>query len=303
MDYQFCLDPTTDAVFTADPVGQWQQPARMIRQPTETTLDIIAAMIQRFSELVLQQCHRTQPSRAVFAMSKTVTRPFSLSHQLMARTQGNIVKRITVIRLVAKDISAPVESRDQAGGNFGFTGVQWRDFPDQRQWGRPIHGVQLVTLGVTPACSTPSTIGVSAVTSDGQRLAVHNGNQAGLSQLGQVLFHNIHQSLDFGRSQSATHRRLRWQFSYWPKAFRPIFGLAGPRGRPFVQRGPQEHHDDFEVKESGRASRVPTGQISDRIGTIPTRVRVPCFISLKKGFNKISMYANSLFFQPFLFQC
>ena len=150
MDYQFCLDPTTDAVFTADPVWQWQQSARMIRQPTETTLDIIAAMIQRFSELVLQQCHRTQPSKAVFAMSKTVTGSFSLSHQLMARTQGNIVKRITVIRLVAKDISAPMESGDQAGGNFGFTGVQWRDFPDQRQWGRPIHSVQLVTLGGSP---------------------------------------------------------------------------------------------------------------------------------------------------------
>jgi len=229
-------------------------------------------------------------------VSKTVTRSFSLCHQLMARTQGNIVKWITVIRLVAKDISAPLESRDQAGGNFGFAGVQRRDFPSQRQRSRSIHGVQLVPLGITAACSTPGTIGVFAVTSNGQGFAVHNGNQTGLSQLNQVLFHNVHQPLDFGRSQSATHRGLRGQFSHRPEVLGPIFRLAGPGSRPFVQRSPKENHHDIEVKESAQVSNIPNDQNSCRIGIMPTRVRVPCLISLKKGFNKISMDANSPIF-------
>ena len=118
------------------------------------------------------------------------------------------------------------------------------------------------------------------------------------------LFHNIHQSLDFRRSQPTTHGGLRRQFFSQPEVHRPIFQLAGPRGRPFVQRGPKENHHDLEVKESGRASRVPSYQTFCRIGIMPTRVRVPCLISLKKGFNKISMDANSPIFpappQPML---
>jgi hypothetical protein len=51
-----------------------------------------------------------------------------------------------------------------------------------------------------------------------------------------------------------------------------------------VQHGPQEHHDDFEVKESGRASRGWVDHIFDRLGTMLTRVRVPCLILLEKGF-------------------
>ena len=281
---------------TTDPVWQRQQSTSMVRQPTKTSFDIITAMIQNLSELVLQQCHRTQPSRAVFAVSKAVTRSLSLGHQLMARAQSNIVKRITVVRLVAKDISAPVEDRDQTGGNYGFAGVQRRDFPSQRQWRWSVDGMQLVPLGVTPTRSTPSTIRVFTVTSNGQGFAVHNSNQAGRSQLSQVLFHNIHQPLDFGRSQSATHRRLRGQFSSYPKVFWPIFRLAGPGCRAFVQCCPKENHHDLEVKESGRASREPTDRIFHRIGIMLTRVRVPCLISLKKGFNKISMNANSPIF-------
>lgn len=280
-------------MLTANPVWQWQQPASMVRQPTKTPFDVITAMIQEFSELGLQQCDRTQPSRTVFAMPKTIMRSFSLSYKLMARTQSNLMKRIAVVRFVAKDIAAPVESRDQAGGNFRLADIQRCDFPSQWQRSRSVHGVQLVTLGITAARSAPGAITVLAVTSNGQWFAVHSGNQAGLPQSSQLLFHNIHQSLDFGRSHSATHCGLRRQFSPRPKVCRPILRLAGPRRRSFVQRGPKENHHDLNVKESGRASKVPTDPILHRIDIMPTRVRVPCLISLKKGFNKISMYANS----------
>jgi len=173
----------------------------MIRQPAKPPLDIVAAVIEYFSESVLQQCHRTQSSRTMSTMPKTIARSFSFSNQLMAGTQSNVVKRIAVVRLVAKDVTAPLESREQADGDFWFADVQRRYFPSQWQEGRSIHGVQLVPFRVASASSTPGAIGVFAVASNRQRFAIHDGNQTGLSQLGQVLLHNIHQSLDFGRSQ------------------------------------------------------------------------------------------------------
>ena len=273
-------------MLTTDPVGQGQQSTTMISQPAKTSLDIVATVINGFPESVSQQGHRTQPAGAVSAMPKTVARSFSLSHQLMARAQSNVVKRITVVCLVAKDVTAPLERREQTGGDFWFAGVQRCYFPSQWQESRSVHGVQLVSLGIATTSSTPRAIRVFAVASDCQRFPVHDSNQTSLSQLGQVLFHNIHEPLDFGRSQSATHGRLRWQLSPCPEAIRPILGLAGPRCRPFVHCGPEEDHDNFEVKESDRASRVPTGQVSDRIGIMPTRVRVPCLISFKKGFQQ-----------------
>ncbi len=268
-----------------NPIWQRQQTAAMIGQPAKTSFYIVAAVIERSSKLVLQQCHRTQSSRTVSTMPQTVARSFPFSYQLMSRHQGNLVKRIAVVCLVAKDIAAPLESREQARSNLRFADVQRGNFPSQGQGSRSVHGMQLVSFGIAAARSAPGTIGVFAVTSDRQWFAVHDGNPTALSQLAQVSFHNIQEPLNFRRLQSAAHGWLRRQFSSGPKAFRPIFGLAGPQNRPFVQRGPKENHDDFDVKESGPASMVPIDQIFHRIGTMPTRVRVPCLISLKKGFN------------------
>jgi hypothetical protein len=66
-----------------------------------------------------------------------------------------------------------------------------------------------------------------------------------------------------------------------------------------MQGSPKEDHDELEVKESAPISKVPNDSIFRRTGIMPTRVRVPCLISLKKGFHEIIMCANSLIFQPF----
>ena len=145
----------------------------------------------------------------------------------------------------------------------------------------------------------PTQVGVFAVTSNHQRFAIHDGNQASLLQLSQVLFHNVHQSLDFGRSQSTAHGGLRRQFLPWPQVLGPIFGATRPGRRPFMHHSPEVNHYDLEVKDSCRVSNVPNDQTPYRFGTMSTRVRVPCLISLKKGSNKISMYANSPIFPAF----
>jgi hypothetical protein len=189
-----------------------------------------------------------------------------------------------------------MESRDQTGGNLRFAGVQRCDLPNQWQRSRSVDGVQFVPFGVTTASASPGTVGIFAVTSNGQRFSVHDDHQASLSQSSQALLHNIHPSMDFGRSQSATDSRLRGQCFPRPQVFRPIFRLAGPCDRSFVQRSPKENHHDLEVKESAQVSKGPKDQTSCQIGIMPTRVRVPCLISLKKGVNKISMCANSPIF-------
>ena len=122
-------------------------------------------------------------------MSQLGSRSFAISYQLMPRMQGNVVKRIAVIRLVSKEVSAPAESRDQTCRHFRFAGVQRCHFPRQRQRSGTINRMQFVTFGITSARSAPSTVGVFAVASHHQRLAVDDVHPTGLPQMNQMLFH------------------------------------------------------------------------------------------------------------------
>ena len=102
LDYQLGMDPVTHTVFAAHPTWQGREPTGMAGQPAEAALDVVAAMIQRSPELVLQQCHRPQASGAVLAVAQAASRSFTLHHRLVPGVQGSVVKRITVIRLVAQ---------------------------------------------------------------------------------------------------------------------------------------------------------------------------------------------------------
>ena len=216
VNYQLSLDPGADAVFPTNPVGQGRQATSVVGQPAKLAFDVVAAMIQVFPELVFQQGHRTQSTWTMLAMPQTGLRSFAFRYQLMSRTQGKVVKRITVVRLVPEKVAAPVESRDQTGGHLGFTPVQRGNFPGQGQRRRAVDRVQLVALGVTTARSTPRSVGVFAVASDQQRLSIHHFHPVGLPQLHEVFFHNVQQPLDFGGSQSTTHGRLRGQLFSGP---------------------------------------------------------------------------------------
>ena len=70
-------------------------------------------------------------------MPQTGLRSFAFRYQLMSRTQGKVVKRITVVRLVPEKVAAPVESRDQTGGHLGFTPVQRGNFQDKGNGDEP----------------------------------------------------------------------------------------------------------------------------------------------------------------------
>ena len=270
-------------MFPTNPVGQGRQASSVVGQPAKLAFDVVAAMIQVFPELVFQQGHRTQSTWTMLAMPQTGLRSFAFRYQLMSRTQGKVVKRITVVRLVPEKVAAPVESRDQTGGHLGFTPVQRGNFPGQGQRRRAVDRVQLVALGVTTARSTPRSVGVFAVASDQQRLSIHHFHPVGLPQLHEVFFHNVQQPLDFGGSQSTTHGRLRGQLFSGPQAVGPVVSSTRPAGGTLMQRCPHKNHHDLEVKDSGPVSLAPNDPNPHQSGIMPTRVRVPCLVSLKKG--------------------
>src|SRR5262249_10110554 len=144
--------------------------------------------------------------------------------------------------------------------------------------------------------ASPGRIRVFAVATDHQRLTVDEHHPTATVELSQTPLHFREQLLDFGGVQATAHDRLRRQLPR-PQVWRPIRRFTRPTGRSIVDDCPQVDSHDLPIEKTWLPRTTATRRVPAKACIMPTRVRVPCLVSLKKVY-KTSMAANSLYFIP-----
>src|SRR5689334_8405690 len=113
-------------------------------------------------------------------MSQPTLGPLALGDQLAADSQRRVVERVTIVGLVAENVaSASFYRENQSRRRFGFGHIQGSNFPRDGNPSSVVDGVQLISFRPAAAGTPPCRIGIFAVASDHQRLAVDTHHPGG----------------------------------------------------------------------------------------------------------------------------